>query len=57
MQIEIYRRMIPDRCLVLGFEMSEQGLQTMADGIRSRHPAYGENDVRWRSATRRRRSR
>ncbi len=46
-QIEMYRRMTPERRLELGFDMSEQGLRTMADGIRSRHPEYGENDVRW----------
>jgi hypothetical protein len=45
-QVEIYRRMSPNRRLGLAFEMSDTLRRTVTDGVRSRHPDYSEDQVR-----------
>ena len=45
-QLEIFRRMSPERRLELAFEMSANLREVVAAGVRSRHPDYGEQEVR-----------
>jgi hypothetical protein len=45
-QVEIYRRMSPSRRLELAFQMSDTLRRTVADGVRSRHPDYSEDQAR-----------
>jgi hypothetical protein len=47
MQMEIYRRMTPDRRVKLAVEMTEQVNAIAAGGITSRHPDYSDDEVRW----------
>lgn len=44
-QMAVYRRMGPQRRLELTLEMSDEGRQLAADGVRHRHPDYTECQV------------
>ena len=44
-QLEIFRRMNPSRRLELACEMSDTIRKVSADGVRSRHPEYTEEQV------------
>ena len=46
-QIEVYRRMTPTQRFEIAVQLSEQVNEMAADGIRSRHPEYSEDEVRW----------
>ena len=46
-QLEIYRRMGPERRFELGVRMSEDIRALAAEGIRARHPEYSEAEVRF----------
>lgn len=45
-QIEVYRRMTPGARLRLGLELTEMSRHLLKDGIRRRHPEYGDEEVR-----------
>ena len=45
-QLAAYRRMGPERRLLLALSMSDDGRAVAAAGIKSRHPANGEDEVR-----------
>jgi len=45
-QVEIYRRMTPERRLQAGIELSRTCRELLAEGVRSRHPEYDEPSVR-----------
>lgn len=45
-QIAILRRMGPVKRLERALEMSDEARRITADGIRSRHPGYNEQQVR-----------
>jgi hypothetical protein len=45
-QIEIYRRMAPEKRLRQALEMSEFARMVSASGVRQRHPDYTEEQVR-----------
>jgi hypothetical protein len=46
-QTEIYRQMTGADRVALAFRLNEQVRETAAAGIRSRHPDYSEERVRW----------
>lgn len=46
MQLEIYRRMPPEKRLELALQWSEQVRELGRAGIRLRHPAYSDEEVR-----------
>jgi hypothetical protein len=46
-QTEIYRRMTGAERLAIAFDLNELIRQTLAAGIRNRHPEYSEEQVRW----------
>ena len=46
-QMEVDRRLGPERRLELALRMSGAARLTTAAGIRDRHPEYSEADVRW----------
>jgi hypothetical protein len=45
-QIDIYRRMSPNRRLELALQMSDSLRSVVAAGVRNRHPDYSEEQVR-----------
>jgi hypothetical protein len=45
-QLAAYQRMAPSRRLELALQMSDTLRRTVASGVRSRHPEYGEEQVR-----------
>ena len=45
-QLAAYRRMGPEQRLLLALRMSDDGRSVAAAGIKSRHPAYGDDEVR-----------
>ncbi len=45
-QLEVYRRMAPERRLRVGLELTELSRGLLASGIRARHPEYDEERVR-----------
>lgn len=45
-QFAVYRRMTPERRLELAFQMTADLRRRLADGVRQRHPEYGEHQVR-----------
>ncbi|MBN1772402.1 MAG: hypothetical protein JXB32_14125 [Deltaproteobacteria bacterium] len=45
MQLAIYRRMSPERRLRVGLELTELSRKLLREGIRRRHPEYGEPEV------------
>ncbi|HEY1860268.1 MAG TPA: hypothetical protein VGG61_07935 [Gemmataceae bacterium] len=45
-QLEIYRRMAPEKRLQLAMRMSDTLRRVAMDGIRCRHPVYGDEQVR-----------
>ena len=45
-QLEIFRRMPAARRLELAFQMSNALRGLVAEGVRSRHPEYGDQQVR-----------
>ncbi len=45
-QIEIFRRMSPERRLPMAFQMTADLRRRMADGVRRRHPDYSERQVK-----------
>lgn len=47
MQLEIYRRMSGSDRLRLAMEMSDAARATTMAGIRTRHPEYSEDQVRY----------
>jgi hypothetical protein len=46
-QLEFYRRIGPARRLELALQMSDEMRHVTADGIRSRHPEYTDEQVRY----------
>ena len=44
--MDIYRRMSGEERLRIGFEASSLSRRLQAEGVRSRHPEYTEDDVR-----------
>jgi hypothetical protein len=46
-QLAIYRRMSPEQKLMLAIRMSEEVREVAADGIRTRHPEYSPEEVRF----------
>jgi hypothetical protein len=46
-QVEVYRRMTPSERVDVAIEMTEAALEISREGIRLRHPGYGEEQVRW----------
>lgn len=47
MQIEIYRRMSPDRRLELAIEMTAEANAITYRSIRSRHLDYSDDEAQW----------
>ncbi len=45
-QLEIYRRMEPSERLQVGLDLTELSRNLLAEGIRLRHPEYGDEQVR-----------
>lgn len=45
-QIEIFRKMAPERRLEMACEMSDEARALSAEGVRCRHPHYNEDTVR-----------
>ncbi len=45
-QIEIFRRMSPEKRLRMAFQMTADLRRRMADGVRWRHPDYSERQVK-----------
>jgi hypothetical protein len=45
-QLEIFRRMPPEKRLKLAFQMSDSLRELVASGVRGRHPDYTEEQVR-----------
>ena len=45
-QIEIYRKMAPEARLAAAFELSAMSRRLLSEGVRRRHPAYSEEEVR-----------
>ncbi|MGB9773769.1 MAG: hypothetical protein ACP5JH_09730 [Bacteroidota bacterium] len=46
LQIEILRKMNPERRLNLAMQLLETGRKLLMEGIRSRHPEYKEEEIR-----------
>lgn len=46
-QLEVYRRMTPAERLRVGLELTQMSRDLLSQGIRSRHPAYSNDEVRW----------
>jgi hypothetical protein len=44
-QLRVYRSMTPGQRVALAVEMSEEAFTLAADGIRARHPDYGDDEV------------
>lgn len=45
-QLEVYRRMGPERRLRVGLELTEISRRLLRDGVAHRHPEYSEAEVR-----------
>src|SRR5437588_5125605 len=45
-QMEVLRRMSPNRRLELAFQMTNSLREVVASGVRSRHPEYSDDQVR-----------
>lgn len=45
-QLEVYRRMTPAERLRVGLELTQMSRDLLSQGIRSRHPAYSNDEVR-----------
>jgi len=45
-QMEIYRRMTPQRRSELAAELSDNMRRVAAEGVRKRHPEYSEEEIR-----------
>jgi hypothetical protein len=46
-QVAIYRKMSPDQLVSMAVDMSEDVNAIAAEGVRSRHPGYDDDRVRW----------
>lgn len=46
LQIEIFRRMGPEKRLQAGIALSQTCRELLAAGVRRRHPEYGEKEVK-----------
>jgi hypothetical protein len=46
-QYERYRQMTPAERVELAWDLTEHALQVAANGIRSRHPTYSDDEVEW----------
>ncbi len=46
-QLEVYRRMAPSDRLRVGLELTRMSRELIAQGIRTRHPEYSDEEVRW----------
>jgi hypothetical protein len=46
-QLDVYRRMDPSDRLQVGLELTRISRDLMAQGIRTRHPEYSDDDVQW----------
>lgn len=45
-QLDIFRRMGPERRLQLGMELIQTSRKLVAEGVRRRHPEYTEDQIR-----------
>ncbi len=45
-QLQIYKKMTPQRRLELAFALSAELRELVASGVRARHPDYDDNQVR-----------
>ncbi|MGB3339965.1 MAG: hypothetical protein WBB37_00595 [bacterium] len=45
LQIEIFRKMLPETKLNLAMELTEIALELVKTGIKYRHPEYAESEV------------
>lgn len=45
-QIDVWRRMTPERRSLLAAELSENVRRTAMEGIRARHPEFSDEEVR-----------
>jgi hypothetical protein len=45
-QLDVYRRMTPEKKLQLIFQMNDQLRELLAAGVRLRHPDYGDKHVK-----------
>lgn len=46
-QVELYRAMTPAKRVQMSWDMTSYALGVAADGIRSRHADYSEEEVQW----------
>lgn len=46
-QVEAYRKMGPTTRLRVGLELTRMSRELLAQGIRTRHPEYSEDEVKW----------
>ena len=46
-QLEVYRRMDASDRLRVGLELTRISRDLLAEGIRTRHPAYSDDEVQW----------
>lgn len=46
-QLEVYRRMAPSERLNVGLELTRMSRDLLAEGIRTRHPEYSDDEVKW----------
>ncbi len=44
-QLDIFRRMSPEKRLQTAIELSRTSRRLLAEGVRRRHPAYGEDQT------------
>ena len=45
-QIEVFRRMSPERRLQAAIELAQMSRDLLTEGVRKRHPEYGEEEIR-----------
>ena len=45
-QIEVFRRMGPEKRLQTAIELAQTSRELLAKGVRNRHPEYGEEEIR-----------
>jgi len=46
-QLRAYRKMTPSDRLRVGLELTRMSRDLLAQGIRTRHPEYSEDEVEW----------
>lgn len=44
-QIQIYRKMGPEKRLQTALDLAETSRKLLAEGVRQRHPDYGEKEI------------